>query len=56
MPQVIANLRNADPNALYEKFLKMGTTEFMRGADPLEADEWIVYTKNVFDVFQCLGR
>lgn len=48
--------REPDPNAFDAKFWKMGATKFARDVDPLEAEEWIVQTKNVFEVMVCIGR
>lgn len=45
----------ADPNALYEKFLKMGVSDFEVGTDPMQADEWMVWIEKIFKVFKCTG-
>lgn len=34
----------------------MGATKFAGDVDPLEADEWIVQTENVFEVMVGIGR
>ena len=41
-PNIITNNRDHDPNILFE--------------DPLAADNWLVNTEKIFDVFTCTGR
>lgn len=45
----------ADPNALYEKFRKMGVSEFEVGTDLMQADVWMARTEKIFKVYKCTG-
>lgn len=49
-------IREVDPNAIFEKFLKRGPPEFTGTEDPLVADDWIVRMEKIFRVFECSGR
>ena len=60
VPQMDAQLavqqRDRDPNVLFERFRKRGPKDFTGQEDPLTADDWLVHTENIFDLFQCTGR
>ena len=51
-----AAVRGADPNVIFERFLKRGPPEFTGAEDPLVADDWIVRMEKIFRVFECSGR
>ncbi|KAJ8633074.1 hypothetical protein MRB53_026410 [Persea americana] len=53
--QFIFNNRGHDPNDLYERFWKRGPKEFTGQEDPLAADDWLEYTKNIYEISQCTG-
>lgn len=46
----------ADPNVIFEKFLKRGPPEFTGADDPLVADDWIVRMEKIFRVFECTNQ
>ena len=54
--QFIFNNRGHDPNDLYERFRKRGSKEFTGQEDPLVADDWLRYTENIYEIFQCTGK
>ena len=41
---------------MFERFRKRAPKEFLGQEDPLVADNWIVNTEKIFDVFICTGR
>ena len=53
---IVINNREHDPNLLFERFRKRGPKEFSGTEDPLAADDWLVNTEKIFDVFLCTGR
>ena len=54
--QFVFNNRGHDPNDLYERFRKRGPKEFTGQEDPLAADDWLEYTENIYEIFQCTGK
>ncbi|XXG42105.1 hypothetical protein AAC387_Pa01g2449 [Persea americana] len=54
-PNIIINNRDQDPNILFERFRKRGPKEFSGQKDALAADDWLVNTEKIFDVFTCTG-
>ena len=55
-PNIVINNRDHDPNVLLERFRKRGPKEFSGQEDPLDADDWLVNTEKIFDVFICTDR
>ncbi|XXG82766.1 hypothetical protein AAC387_Pa10g0658 [Persea americana] len=55
-PNIIINNKDQDPNILFERFRKRGPKEFSGQEDALAADDWLVNTEKIFDVFTCTGR
>ena len=55
-PNIIINNREQDPNILLERFRKRAPKEFSSQEDLLAADDWIVNTEKIFDVFTCTSR
>ncbi|XXG85373.1 hypothetical protein AAC387_Pa11g0460 [Persea americana] len=45
--KVVVQSRESDPNSLYQKFRKRVAIEF-KIEGPLQANEWIVHTENVY--------
>ena len=54
-PNIIINNRDQDPNILFERFRKRGPKEFSGQEDPLAADDWLVNTEKIFDIFTYTG-
>ena len=40
---------------MFERFRKRGPKEFSGQEDPLDANDWLVNTEKIFDVFTCMG-
>ena len=55
-PNIIINNRDHDPNILFKRFRKRGPNDFSGQEDSLAADDWLVNTEKIFDVFTCTGR
>ena len=51
--KVVIQSKDNDPNALYEKFMKRGATEFSGKEDALQADEWLEHIKDIFETVVC---
>ena len=54
-PNIIINNRDQDPNILFERLRKRGPKEFSDQEDALAADDWLVNTEKIFDVFTYTG-
>ena len=55
-PSPAVSVREADPNVIFEKFLKRGPPEFTGTEDPMVADDWLVRLEKIFRVFECTGQ
>lgn len=49
-------IQEYDPNSLFEKFTKSGPQKFRGSEDNLEAGDWLVRLKKIFQLFHCTGR
>ena len=45
-----------DTNLLFQTFRKLGAVPFVGDVDPLDADEWLVQTEKILEMFECTGR
>lgn len=45
-----------DPISLFQTFRKLGAIPFAGDIDPLHADEWLVQTEKILEIFECTGR
>ena len=55
-PNIVINNRDHNPNILFERFRNTAPRKFSGQEDPLAADDWLINTEKIFDVFTCIGR